>query len=298
MPRPARPRVRTALLLGVLLLTAPACAPADPAPAAAPVPTLAPPELPTPPPDAPADTAAALPLAAYRHAPAEQALVNSARDTLVAACMTRLGHPGWRPPAPPSAAGEPWVSGMAIGLLDAGHAAAYGYHAPAAPERTEDRPLAERIAYSGPLPGETAEGVPEGGCAEEGQRAFDAGRTLPDLELVADLAAQAENAVAADPRAAAALTAWSECMRAKGHEYPGPGAAPYQYWAEQPTDVEKNLAVADVACKDDVGLGGVWFALLSGYQQRLADAHVGELGAVRAALDAEVAYARGVLGEA
>ncbi|GIG69856.1 hypothetical protein [Phytomonospora endophytica] len=243
----------------------------------------------------PADTAGALPLAAYRHDLDGERLVAEARDVLAAACMTRLGHPGWRPGPPPEP--RPWESGMSIGLLDAGHAAAHGYRAPPDRRAAESRrmPEGERVAYLGAYPGEPApDGVPDGGCAAEADRAFG---PPPDLGVVAELGAAAEEAVASDPRAVDALGAWSACMATRGWEYAGPGEARFQYWPRTVTKVEKTLASADVACKNETGLAGVWFGLLNGYQAALAAREQTRLAVVETALAAELQRARAIVGE-
>ncbi|MEV0646539.1 hypothetical protein AB0I28_14875 [Phytomonospora sp. NPDC050363] len=281
-PAPERAANTLAALLASCALLTGCAAPPGPSPAGPSLSGLS----------VPADPAAALPLAAYRHDLAGLRLVESARDTLAAECMTRLGHPGWTPPPLPTA--RPWDSGMSIGLLDADHAAAHGYRAPADTRNTEaPTPDGQRLAYLGPLPGEPpAPGIPYGGCAAEADQAFG---PPPDLSLVASLTAAAEDAVATDPRAVESLGEWSTCMSEKGHEYELPGEAQYQYWPRTVTDVERALATADVACKTRSRLGEVWFELLSGYQAELADDNADALKSVADALAAERARARDVV---
>lgn len=249
---------------------------------------------PLPRPSLTAVASAGLPLQAYRHDLDGERLVFEARNILVAACMARAGHPDWRPPDPPGE--RPWESGMSIGLLDAAHAARFGYRAPPDSRAMDEEsvPDDERLAYLGPMPGESAPGVPEGGCVAEADRAFG---PPPDLSLVASLGATAEDAVATDPRAIEALTAWSDCMAESGYEYERPGEAQFQYWPQAVTAAEKDLASADVACKTDSGLGDVWAGLLSGYQAELVERNRAELDAVAAALAAELDRARAVVGE-
>lgn len=232
---------------------------------------------------APLGAGEALPLDAYRPAPQ----IAAAIDELTGRCMTRLGHE-WAPDAVP--AERPWESGLSIGLLDAAHAASHGYRPPPElRERRADADRAARVAYAGPLPGETAPaGVPEGGCAGEARRAL-AG---PDTSIVSRLAAEAEDGAHADERGRAALGAWSACMSAQGLHYAEPADAQWQYWPAAVTGAERALAVADVGCKDAVGLPATWRGLVGAYQRDLAEAHAGELEAVRRGLDAQLARAR------
>ncbi|GLZ76830.1 hypothetical protein Afil01_16370 [Actinorhabdospora filicis] len=231
----------------------------------------------------PLDAAAALPLDAFRPAPEIAAAV----DGLTARCMARLGH-DWAPDPVPAA--RPWESGLSIGLLDAAHAAEYGYRPPPRlRERLSTTDRAVRVAYAGPMPGETAPaGVPDGGCAGEARRAL-AG---PDTSIVSRLAGEAEDGAHADERGRAALDAWSACMSGRGHRYAEPAEAQWQYWPEAVTDVERSLATADVACKDAVGLPATWRGLVGAYQERLAAGHAAELDAVRRGQDAQLAKAR------
>lgn len=81
-------------------------------------------------------------------------------------------------------------------------------------------------------------------------------------------------------------------MSDAGYRYREPAEAQWQYWPAAVTDVERALAVADVACKKKVRLPATWRGLVGAYQARVATEYGGELAAVRRGLADQLAKAR------
>ncbi|MBO3743916.1 hypothetical protein [Actinoplanes flavus] len=248
----------------------------------------------------------ALPLAAYIGSAEEQATLSRAEGILLQRCMHGLGFTGWRPTETQPA--TQWTTGLRIGIVDAELAGKYGYHPPG--ERTErvaratasPRQRAEIAALTGqktaeaattePLIGRT---IPDGGCEGEAERVLGAGMPAYDNELYGRLGVEADKATQRDDRVVGGLRAWSDCMKRAGHLYRNPWEAAAQTWAVVPTATEKALATADVACKTETGLPGIWFAVLGGYEQRLIDRNRAGLEATRAAVEARLRNAGAVL---
>lgn len=69
-----------------------------------------------------------------------------------------------------------------------------------------------------------------------------------------------------------------------------------QAWPEPVTDEEIAVAIADVECKQETNVLGVWMAVEAAYQVSAIRQHENELDALRIELSAEVANATQVLG--
>lgn len=263
-------------------------------PSIAPVPAL---------PTVSAGAARALPLMAYRYTDEQSVTLARAEGLIVQQCMRRLGFTNWQPGAiPPPAAS--WTTGLPLGIVDAEHAARYGYHAPDVFEQARDpgreSTAGERMERAVLLGDSTigdisGKGVPEGGCHGEAIRKLNEGGPDADRELDGRLGLQAGDATEADPRVTAAIAAWSSCMAAAGHRYRTPMEASGQEWAPTPTAAERAVATADVRCKRETRLAEIWFTVQSGYESQLIARNREALDAGRAQIDAEIRRAAEVL---
>lgn len=209
---------------------------------------------------------------------AEQVLVDQARELLIEDCMAAEGFRYW--PVPVGTVEERQGSGYV--LDDVGWAREHGYGTEfqdrvAAIQQNDPNhayanalPEAERLRYSDVLDGNPSAGLltaelPAGGAI---QTPSDSCVAKAKGELYGDFPAwfQAEKVatnlvglyaddLVEDERFEAALTAWSECMHERGHDYPDPPAIRQDLarltegLSEGRTRaVEKELAVDEATC--------------------------------------------------
>lgn len=249
-----------------------------------------------------------LPLDAYHMSVEEDLMLQQAEWELAVRCMARFGVQ-YEAPAQLYAGASVINHSRRYGLLDLESAQAWGYHGgdPAAQrERQADRLAEDRAReqseaveelLTGPLdPGaELPAGVPDGGCLGEAR-----GTLVNGVEynegLVFDLAAQASFLAEQDGRVQGAFGAWSDCMEAAGFAYQSPWEANNDQWAEEEvTERERAVATADVRCKHETNLVGVWTAVDAAYQQRLIDRYAEQLTDLRQARAAVLANAAAVV---
>ncbi|MER7732514.1 hypothetical protein ABTX80_16685 [Streptomyces erythrochromogenes] len=255
----------------------------------------------------PATAALSFPLDAYTDSESERGRMGGVQQLLVSRCMARYGftYEGVKP-APPSVAGTGEDRHRYLfGLADPAYAAAHGYDKsagegprskPAAPELSDSAHLVmygeRRGAPGGAAPdakteeeaadldsGLTAAGqkVPAGGCVREGYRKLYAPtRDSVDLLFAFGLASEAHERSRQDSRVVDVLAKWSSCMDKSG--YSGI-ATPYEVVEKLGLENEKGgargvtAARADVACKREVNLVGIWAAVEKAYQERLVEEH-------------------------
>ncbi|MFB6577816.1 MULTISPECIES: hypothetical protein [unclassified Streptomyces] len=254
----------------------------------------------------PATSALSLPMDAYTDTEAERIRMGQVQQTLVSRCMARYGfaYEGVRSAEAPGAGPEDRHAYL-FGLADPAYAAAHGYDRSAG-EGSPAKPVPPQLsdsahvvmngerpgAQSGTAPdanteeeaalvdsGLTAAGqkVPAGGCGREAFRKLYAPtKNSVDLLFTFGLASEAHDRSRQDSRVVDALKKWSSCMDKSG--YTG---------IESPYDVVEKLglqddkggpkavtaAKADVACKREVNLVGIWGAVEKAYQERLVEEH-------------------------
>ncbi|MFJ3959429.1 hypothetical protein [Streptomyces sp. NPDC090036] len=254
----------------------------------------------------PATAALSLPMDAYTDTEAERIRMGQVQQALVSRCMARYGftYEGVRS-AEATDAGAGDRHAYLFGLADPAYAAAHGYDKsagrgspakPAAPQLSDSANVVmtgeRQGARGGAAPdanteeeaaqvdsGLTAAGqkVPAGGCGREGYRKLYAPtKDSVDLLFAFGLASEAHDRSRQDSRVVDVLAKWSSCMDKSG--YAG---------IESPYDVVEKLglesdmggpkavtaAKADVACKREVNLVGIWGAVEKAYQERLVEEH-------------------------
>ncbi|MER5866611.1 hypothetical protein [Kitasatospora sp. NPDC002040] len=289
---PSRSAVLLTTLASALLLTACTGGPgAQPAPEVAAAPT-------------PADAnTLRLPLQEYLPSAAQLDRLTLAQRVLTDQCMARYGF-RYRVPALPDSGGAP-ENARRYGLADPVEAAATGYGAGAADR--PDKPVVpsmdptERLVLSGagasdprtlPRSQDEAEKsgrsegevnglpVPAGGCVREAYlKLWVPTAAAPDPLKVQDLDGEAYDRSRQDRRVVEAAEGWAACMAKKGYQARNP-VSPQSELGLDPAGFAGPpgiaAATADVACKREVNLVGIWFAVESAYQRRLIE-HNGEL---------------------
>lgn len=246
--------------------------------------TTAPPEEP----DIAAVDDLKLPFDAYKPAPGQRALLNTAHRALVARCLKRRGV---KPRTPlPAAPVDPGNS-RRYGVADPAQARRYGYHLPTeTPSRAKKarrvKGQIERALY-GP-----------DGCEEQAAARLGASDRAPWRWLVRRDARTLERS-AERPGVRDAVARWAECMKAAGHPYPSPEAAigDSRWDLEKPaiSDDEKRTAVADATCKWSSGLVSRWHAADAALQRKLVHKHAGRFALLRTDLNERVQRATAIL---
>ncbi|MEU3460952.1 hypothetical protein ABZ721_13465 [Streptomyces sp. NPDC006733] len=226
--------------------------------------------------------------------------LQKAQNVLIDQCMRRYGF-RYTAPEAPAATDVYGENGRRYGLSSPALAARYGYGDP--PRQTParaPRPARgsnESLVLDGPpdldpksLPGNQEEAekartsekntrvvngvkIPVAGCTgESGLRLYSPDAAAVDIAFPQNLNAEANERSRQDSRVVRAIGQWSACMSGHGYRVPSPMGVPT---ALRLTDLSGPQAVtvanADVACKRQVNLVGVWFAVESAYQKVLIE---------------------------
>jgi len=245
-----------------------------------------------------------LPLDAYQASTAEVSVLASGYRALLHRCMARYGF-DFPPPAGPGAAGPRTRNERRYGLTDPAAAASRGYRygngdrptEPARPARVALAP-AEQAALTGQGGTKTAgKPGPTGGCADVASRALSARSPAgANTDLPQVLSAQSLTQSRQDPRVQAVTRQWAACMKARGYRYATPFEPAGDPRFRGPlTAAETATAKADVACKQQTNLVGVWFAVESALQRTLIDRDATALDLAVQATKAQLAAARAAL---
>jgi hypothetical protein len=131
--------------------------------------------------------------------------------------------------------------------------------------------------------------VPSGGCVGEADRAIN--RAVPagaDPQLGHKLQFESFELSKKDSRVRDAFAAWSLCMAEVGYRYPDPLAAAADPRFTGPEVSAEQIAVAraDIGCKEETNLVGVWFTVESAYQQREIERNSAAFAACKEAIAA------------
>ncbi|MFG2975324.1 hypothetical protein ACGFYY_20375 [Streptomyces sp. NPDC048331] len=295
--RRSRPAVRAAALLATVLLAGCAGTTGDPEGGE---PELGPVEV------NPSTATLALPMDAYTDTEAERIRMGQVQQALVSRCMARYGftYEGVRSAEAPGAGAEDRHAYL-FGLADPAYAAAHGYDRSAGEgevAKPAPPPLSDSayVVMNGERPGAqggttpdaateeeaarvdsglTAAGqkVPAGGCGREAYRKLYAPTEgSVDLLFTFGLASEAHDRSRQDSRVVDAVSKWASCMDKSG--YAGI-ASPYDVVEKLGLEGDKGgpkavtAAKADVACKREVNLVGIWGAVEKAYQERLVEEH-------------------------
>ncbi|MEV5959832.1 hypothetical protein AB0M11_39885 [Streptomyces sp. NPDC051987] len=143
--------------------------------------------------------------------------------------------------------------------------------------------------------------VPPGGCIGRAQRAIaghaDPSTVFSDAGLTVDIRLDAYFKTASDSRVRAVFSAWSACMTARGFHYATPlDAAKDKRWNADrpPSRLELDTAAADVACKYQHNVGGVFHAVEVAFETAALELHRQPLEKIRSERNAALARADGI----
>ncbi|MBF9128851.1 hypothetical protein I0C86_07610 [Plantactinospora sp. S1510] len=235
-----------------------------------------------------------LPLDAYLAVTLKWHVPDLAINRLGRDCMRRLGL-DWPVIGlvPPDSTAPRY--GRRYGIFDADRAARHGYKplppANSASAGGEEGPRQEREPTEVETAVWTGRGeskvnglpVPEGGCGAEALRALAGGIEQPPETRVELLADEAHQRAEQHSRMIATFERWSRCMSQRGFDYRKPSAAndDPRWNTEHATPAEIETAKADVACKLETNLVGVWYAAEVAYQTRAIEKNAARLQAVK-----------------
>lgn len=141
--------------------------------------------------------------------------------------------------------------------------------------------------------------LPEGGCSAEANRLLGSGVSdnQAHISLPSLLGSEAHELAENDSRVQVALREWSECMSRSNFSYATVWDPNNRQWPTPIEDEEIATAVADVSCKHEVNLIGIWSAVETAYQTQVIHDHQAELDALLADRETEIANAALVLGD-
>ncbi|MEJ3743699.1 hypothetical protein WEI85_10455 [Actinomycetes bacterium KLBMP 9797] len=250
-----------------------------------------------------------LPLDPYQLSPPQWAQVTRAYRAFVAQCMRRFRLTSPEPTAAPEAPRT--LNERRYGVADAAAATVAGYRlsprdSPPKPTTGTPDPATLTVLTGDPKIGGTKAGtgtrplivngerVPDGGCVGEARRRLNTGApVVADMFLAQRLAQESYGRSEQDPRVRAVLRAWSDCMRARGFDYPTPmKAAADQRFAGKLSALEITTATADVACKRQTDLVAVWSTVEAEIQGRMLGANRPALERIKQANAAQLRVAR------
>ncbi|MFB7472391.1 hypothetical protein [Kitasatospora sp. NPDC056184] len=259
----------------------------------------------------------ALPIEAYLLTSEQNRQTVAARNILTDRCMARFGFTSTEPPLPPGTArSDANLTQRRYFVTNVTEAAQYGYGAktPVSGEKPSPapQPPAYLLALTGSpdgslsfLPGQTPQGgqdvngqkVPPGGCVGEASGklgATEANGNGGDAQLSRDIKNTGWEKSLTDARLLAAFSAWSDCMKAKGYDYPTPIAATDDpQWQTLGVSSEKarQTATADATCKAEHNVVGIWYTVESAYETALIEQNAEALRAIKQDIDKRVKLA-------
>ncbi|MFJ4679151.1 hypothetical protein [Kitasatospora sp. NPDC088783] len=247
----------------------------------------------------------------------QSAQLDWVRLAATGACMKRYGQqfPVPARPANWDTAGSTYdMMPRRYGVADPEQAHKFGYHLPyesdsasaaPSPQAINQLPEDARVVLLGldPKTGERVtelhgKQLPEQGCLGEFDRLLpgaDGGPMGPGSGgegIVTQIKAKSWSDAKADQRVVAAAAAWSTCMARHGYSFTDPMEAPANLPSMSESTAspdEIHQADADVACKAEANITGIWFATETDLQNKAINANAEALQKVKATLEAESA---------
>ncbi|MEO6703677.1 MAG: hypothetical protein ABI140_19115 [Jatrophihabitantaceae bacterium] len=255
-----------------------------------------------PSPEPTASSQVQLPLDGYTLATQQNLVISRAEQLLITDCMRKQGF---------NYVATVQQSGItehrdAYGLISAAQAAAYGYHDPGflngskrlvtnKPAYMTDSYLIALRGFVSPPP---AGSKTPPGCEDKADAQLHFGSDPSTANLLGQLGADASQRTQADPQVLTVERRWHTCMAAKGFSFDTPATAAAGPWTsatQPPSGTEIATARADVACKQQVNLAGIWIGVESAYQRIAIEQNSAALAQIQRDNTARVARAEAVL---
>ncbi|MFD7750352.1 hypothetical protein ACFV2V_31030 [Streptomyces sp. NPDC059698] len=230
-------------------------------------------------------TIPALPIEGYLVSQREKDQILRASRVLAKDCMARFGFDySWSASSGQRSAPEDNAANRSrrYGIVDRAIASQYGYGtgAPMVEDATGQPPSAQmsdaatRVFLGDSDPtrkverGAEVNGVeiPEGGCSGESKRKIGNGlsnRPANDINMASFQVSLN------DEKVKAAIAKWSACMKKSGYDFDSPLDPLETMGGDEPTPEEKTVAAADITCKYDTNLIGIWSAVEAVIQETM-----------------------------
>ncbi|MGW9557566.1 hypothetical protein ACWGSK_24000 [Nocardiopsis sp. NPDC055551] len=241
-----------------------------------------------------------LPFDEYTLSPFQMRTLDYAEDLLVRECMRGHGM-DWQVLPVPEEEGTDPAHRRRYGVIETEVAQQYGYGAPpgAADEALVEETREDRLTLLATEHRAAHGGEGETGCLEEAAGDITAG--VPDMDydlLNSYIHASFETSQSAPP-VVEVFSAWSACMADRGLDYPTPAeASADERWTQgegDPSREEKEVATADVACKEDASVVEVWREAEAATQEGLIEEHPQDFALFAQVRDVQLQTARTVL---
>ncbi|MGW4506822.1 hypothetical protein ACWENO_19510 [Streptomyces sp. NPDC004436] len=189
--------------------------------------------------------------------------IAKAEAVLLKRCMSRAGE-DFNPPLPKPDSGISGELDRRYGVISETVAREYGYHLPEMSKishgATSAEPISPRqkqLLYGTP----SDESVGPGGCFGEVQRELrEKHRDAAGAEIAQTISTESYKKSMESPIVRELFKSWSSCMKGRGFNFGSPidSISNRSYMGPTVSDEEKKVALADVACKERIGLVGAW----------------------------------------
>jgi hypothetical protein len=259
-----------------------------------------------------------LPIASYELSDTQSAQVDYLGQLYTQECMRGFGF-AYLPSLSVSSIAESVrvtaeLNSRRYGVSDPVTAAAEGYHVPswaangAAPIPFPSQGSPEYKVLAGQAAGSyKGRAVPSGGCIGQASARLAAAGVDPGAQaaggpdqsdLLQRIANQGFIGAQADPRVRAVDTRWAACMHAAGYNYATPFQAAQHWNLNGPVSTaEIQTARRDIACKKQVNLIGVEFAVESDYENAQIARNARALANVKAEIATDAAGLRRLMAQ-
>ncbi|WP_435212720.1 hypothetical protein [Streptomyces sp. bgisy034] len=226
-----------------------------------------------------------LPVETYAPTKAQTRMVSATRDELIDGCMDKKGFPEWTPAPDLPDLGGTTLTDWRYGIHDADEAQAYGYHPDPEAQKAYDDALARDQS------GNTDRDALRS-CVDEADGGVPRLAVSP---LVNQIGGYSYQMARETPEVQKVFEQWSECMKTKGYAYAQPMDAAEDsrfITADRASELEKDTAVADVACRDRFDVEKTWFDAEARIQEQEISKSRQELEKQRVGVKTAVAKAR------
>ncbi|MFH8344857.1 hypothetical protein [Streptomyces sp. NPDC018045] len=252
-----------------------------------------------------------LPVEAYLLSDKQRQLIQQAKATITESCMKNLGLD--YTPEPRVPATGLGLTDRRYGMTDATFARENGYHLPTirgGGSAVPDKPLKgeEYLALYGRGDGEkdirsaaikiNDKDVPRGGCAGSAERELAGGsdEVYGEGQIALEVSKKSFEESRSDPRVRSLIPQWSRCMKEKGYSYSDPLTSGEDVMGgEEPSEKEKDVAVADAECNNQTKLAKKWHSVESAIQEKFINLNKGPLERLRALKEKELVKSRAVI---
>ncbi|MFE6935661.1 hypothetical protein ACFVDT_26940 [Streptomyces sp. NPDC057699] len=239
-----------------------------------------------------------LPIEDYLFSTDESRVLERAISVMTSLCMKNLGY-SYRE-MPTQSIGPVSLTDRRYGITDTQTAKAYGYHLPGAvvakqPSLSQD----EQDVLDGKSRASKSNGeaVPHGGCREVANRSLGVEGINGASNIALEINIESYKVSRVDPKVKAAGREWSACMRTSGLDYQDPltAANDPKFSGPSPEASERNVALDDIKCKEQVRFAEIWFGVEEEYQRGVIAANLRELKGAKKNKETQLAAAQKIL---